>query len=55
MLHIATTVQLAGDGENDKGTFLGHNGLSPTLAEQRERERGERGEREREREREKLE
>ena len=30
------SLQLAGDGENDKGRFLGHNGLSPapTLAAQ---------------------
>ena len=35
---MATELQLAGDGENDKGRFLGHNGLSPTLAERRERE-----------------
>ena len=35
------SLQLAGDGENDKGRFLGHNGLSPapTLAAQGEGER----------------
>ena len=26
-LYVATELQLAGDGENDKGRFLGHNGL----------------------------